>query len=390
MFVEKILFCFSLIILVNSDFQINLHLTDWTNENEHIQHHCLQVPAATESQSDPRQIISYCMGEWPSKYSIKETPHEQKVTFQQLAEQKITNQQLYLWSAPIDLIEKYQIYLNQLSTSEKSSFESETFYNCTWPYFGVRCEYVLEYYQSSHSSLDEIVHDYYQYNVYEPTLLTCYVHLECHRGPSPSCLDWREICDGKVDCLNDGLDKEYCWLMEMQEYHLKNSSNSNRQCISEPFFRDDSNLLGCIEKSNRSNTVGRILFDRNKLGLEPTFEEEDVSCAKDINIPDHAYSYTSKCFGPRMNILSEGIFSMKPEELVDECWSMMKCRMMIDPISTINSIICSIENRYEMIQTTCPDLVRVPATPICFGHIDMLYEKNQLIQEGNSKKSFTR
>ena len=63
----------------------------------------------------------------------------------------------------------------------------------------------LKIINANYSSLDEIIHDYYHYNEYEPTLFTCYIHLECNRGPSPSCLDWTEICDGKVDCIDGGL-----------------------------------------------------------------------------------------------------------------------------------------------------------------------------------------
>ena len=70
-------------------------------------------------ETDSRQIISYCMSEWPSKFKIKENNLDQKLTFSQLSKQKITSEQLYHWSAPIDLIEQYQFYLNQLSKSEK-------------------------------------------------------------------------------------------------------------------------------------------------------------------------------------------------------------------------------------------------------------------------------
>lgn len=32
-----------------------------------------------------------------------------------------------------------------------------------------------------------------------------------------ACLDWREICDGKVDCPDGGKDKEQCWQLEINE-----------------------------------------------------------------------------------------------------------------------------------------------------------------------------
>ncbi|CAF5007954.1 unnamed protein product, partial [Rotaria sp. Silwood1] len=51
--------------------QINLDLTDWTNDDESnivLQHDCLHVAAWIEEENDPYQIISYCMSEWPSKW----------------------------------------------------------------------------------------------------------------------------------------------------------------------------------------------------------------------------------------------------------------------------------------------------------------------------------
>jgi len=81
------------------------------------------------------------------------------LTFAQLLKQNITNQQLYLWSAPIDLIETYQFYLNQPQNSEKIAISSQIFYNCTLSYFGAKCQYILNDYKSHHSSLDEIVHE---------------------------------------------------------------------------------------------------------------------------------------------------------------------------------------------------------------------------------------
>jgi hypothetical protein len=188
----KFFFFFSLLHLVNPYLQINVHLTEFVNEDNNIQHDCLQIPSYIATESDPREAISYCMSVLPSKFIIQDNNREQKLTFEQLSKQKIRNEELYLWSAPIDLIEKYQVYLNQLSKSEETSLATKIFYNCTLPYFGPKCQYVLQDYKSHHLSLDEIVHDYYENTRYLPTLLTCYMHLECNRGPAPLCLDWRE------------------------------------------------------------------------------------------------------------------------------------------------------------------------------------------------------
>ncbi|CAF1675814.1 unnamed protein product, partial [Adineta ricciae] len=76
-------------------------------------------------------MTSLCLSEWPSTWKIQENTRDQKFNFSQLAELNITSQQLYHWSAPIDIIESYQSYLNQLSTSNNISLSTKVFYNCT-------------------------------------------------------------------------------------------------------------------------------------------------------------------------------------------------------------------------------------------------------------------
>ncbi|CAF5173032.1 unnamed protein product, partial [Rotaria sp. Silwood1] len=145
----------------------------------------------------------------------------------ELSKLSITSQQLYLWSAPIDLVERYQFYLNQLLTFNAISLEKQVFYNCTLPRFGSMCQYEIIYYHSNHSSLYEMIRDYYLLYEYNPTNFTCYTHLQCNRGPFPVCLNWSEICDG---------DNEYrC---------------TNGQCIPQSFFRDDINTPDCLDGSD--------------------------------------------------------------------------------------------------------------------------------------------
>ncbi|CAF1657122.1 unnamed protein product, partial [Adineta ricciae] len=50
------------------------------------------------------------------------------------------------------------------------------------------------------------------------------------------CLDWREICDGKVDCSN-GLDEYYCHELEMNECNIATEYRcSNAQCIDKVLY----------------------------------------------------------------------------------------------------------------------------------------------------------
>lgn len=366
MLLEQMFFFITVLHSISTHLQINLYLTEELN-GDLVQHHCLQVSAHSINQSDPRQIISYCLTKLPRKYSIEENDKENKFTFEQLAQRSITNQQLYLWSAPIDLIEQYQVYLNH----RQPTLGSQIFYNCTLPYFGPRCQYVLEDQLSSHASLEDIIHDYYRSNLYEPTRLTCYVHLQCNRGPSPSCLDWREICDGKIDCLDGGLDEEYCWQLEIEQ----NQALSHRRCISEAYYRDDSNIPHCTDVPESSDAKSTLI-------LEPTFQHEDRSCAKYNNIGRIAFTQSEPCTRNRVDLLFLAMLSLTPKWLSNECWSALKCLLHFTrQINSLKLFICQARIINEIINQTCPNFIYVPAVPVLLGHIYMVYDKVALLDK---------
>jgi hypothetical protein len=272
MFSVKYLFYFILLHLIIAAPQLNLHYTDWVSESESesdnaLQHNCLQVAASVDDYNyDSREYfgtVNYCMSELPSKFKVENNDVFPKLTFAELSKHNITSQQLYLWSTPIDIIERYQFYLNQLSTSNGLSLAKEVFYNCTLPRFGPMCQYQLAYYDPNQSSLYNIIYDFYNIYRYDPTDLTCYKHLQCNRGSYPSCLDWSEICDGKVDCLDGDFDEEHCWQLEINQCKDNEYRCINGQCIPQSFFRYDNGNLNCIDASDRipfypeGNTYGR-------------------------------------------------------------------------------------------------------------------------------------
>jgi hypothetical protein len=179
---------------------LNLYYTDWVSESEidnELQHDCLRV-VSFERLSE---VMFYCMSELPSKFHIKNDNSLSKFTFVELSKKNISSEQLYLWSAPIDLIERYQFYLNQFLTENKISLVKEMFYNCPIPRFGPKCEYEFDYNYRDYSSSYEMLVNFYINDRYDPTILTCYTHLKCNCGPYPLCLDWSEICNGQINLL---------------------------------------------------------------------------------------------------------------------------------------------------------------------------------------------
>ena len=91
------------------------------------------------SESD--SVIPHdCLNEHSFQWQIKSDNQTSKWNFNELREKKITSEQLYYWSASIDIIEEYQSVLSDSS----SSF----YWNCTWPQFGLQCQY--EFYRTIH------------------------------------------------------------------------------------------------------------------------------------------------------------------------------------------------------------------------------------------------
>jgi hypothetical protein len=93
------------------------------------------------------QIIPYCIR--PSNENIldidfdfENTSHS-SFTCGELREKNISNQLLLSWSAPIDLAESYQNFLDNVTHS--SLLESETlFHNCALPWFGHLCHFTFD------------------------------------------------------------------------------------------------------------------------------------------------------------------------------------------------------------------------------------------------------
>ena len=234
MFSSGSFFYLILVHFIIAQPQLNLYYTNWVSENENISlHDCLRL-AVTNKFTPESENLFYCMSELPSKFFIENDSDFPNFTFATLSKQNITTQQLYLWSTPIDIIEQYQLYL----TTNHSSLANQVFYNCTIPRFGSKCQYELTQYYSHHLSLFEIVRDRYRYINKSFKAWTCYVHLECNRGPFPACLDWTEVCNGHIDCLNDGIDEKDCWELEINECNENEHRCTIGQCIPKLFYGD--------------------------------------------------------------------------------------------------------------------------------------------------------
>ncbi|CAF1279777.1 unnamed protein product [Adineta ricciae] len=401
----------------------NLHHTDWINENEvytTLQHDCLYVSASSEanlrlyqtisycltvwpskwqvveneydqkftfaalyeqgvlyvsasSEANLRlyQTISYCLTVWPSKWQVVENEYDQKFTFAALYEQGVTSEELYFWSASMKLIEDYQEYYNQRSMKLNEIKEPSTiFYKCKLPNFGPKCQYSLDTYRFSHALLSELVYEFYK-NKYKATTRTCYTDLKCDRGLSSICLAWYEICDGIVDCFNEGIDEKYCWQLNFNTCNENEYQCKNGQCIPRDFFQDNSyDHIECLDESDRYYTDKLILI--KPITYDPMFYNEDIQYIR----YKHARSTTLR----NIELLTAEIFIETPSSITNDCWLAFKCHYDIikqsDPACNEKPFNISF---LDIINMTCPEQFLIPATPIAYTHIYFLYHKTIFI-----------
>ncbi|CAF4140934.1 unnamed protein product, partial [Adineta steineri] len=222
-------------------------------------------------------MTSLCLSEWPSTWKIQENTRDQKFNFFQLAALNITSLQLYHWSAPIDIVESYQFYLNQLSTSNNISLSTKVFYNCTLPRFGLQCQYLFPFRTKEKlPSVHELIHRFYLVLKYPREDLLCYRHLNCRFGSILLCLDWNQICDGFIQCT-DGVDEQHCWQMETNQCKENEYRCRNGQCISSVFLDDNAVGAECFDQSDTREKFDwdpylRLTYDP----IRPQFINEEV------------------------------------------------------------------------------------------------------------------
>ena len=366
--------------------RINLYHTDWIDEtisekNKTQQHHCLRVATKFLNPDLDREMILYCLSESSSNFNITIETHFPKYHFTDLTKANITSQDLYLWSAPMDLIERYQAYLDALSISNPVSSERDVFYNCTWPRFGPRCQYQFDDRRLDYSSLDDLIHGMFNSRHEYSTIFPCYEHLPCDRGPSPSCLDWSEICDGKVDCFNGGIDEKDCWQMEIHECEENEYRCMNGQCISEFFFRDQQQVFDCVDKSD--GVAIHMSDDPHLCSRKPaSLACDDVLCN---------YKYQAGlCQDDRRLYFWESMYSVKDEEIREECWSALKCLLGINRFQYLFcSSLCANNRCLELIDDACPDMLYFPNVPIFFGDIYLAFRKENLLEWKNHENQIS-
>ncbi|CAF0942894.1 unnamed protein product [Adineta steineri] len=294
----------------------------------------------------------------------------QYFTFNELYHLNVTSYDILLWSSSIDVAEQYQYYLDR---SIQYNLSNETFFNCTRPWFGSRCQYALELNE------DELVRNSFEMtstdNMFQQT---CYILLECDRGGRSICLDWREICDGRIDCLNDGIDEIGCFNVELNECNENEYRCHNGLCIPKIFLEMEFVEAQCFDGSDvivKNNYLQEFyyrphLFEYQEYVCRPN--EGQFTCGDGQCVEDFGQCQNNRHLALTQSITIQGNLSYS-------CWIVMICLSKI--MNKIENVTCNqFMQSSEIIEEfkNCTFPLEFPVNPVLFGHVRFLYDPKEI------------
>ncbi|CAF1312799.1 unnamed protein product [Rotaria sordida] len=246
---------------------------------------CIYYTYTEDSESkDVRQPIKYCIRtnqsiELTRSFSTDMNDHDclqrgKKYDFKVLNKMNIIPYDLLMWNSGVGLVDRYAAYLNN-STDHNNLFIC----NCTKDgTFGKFCEYELitllnpKNFENSVRFLLILRQTYLLGSQIYGQIMCYQPSFQCYSGSR--CLDWRDICDGKQQCLN-GVDEDHCEKLLYNECDpLTEYPCSNGQCIDQEFFLDgffdcqdasDEQLLPTLQCIIRANFLCDELISTRKM-----------------------------------------------------------------------------------------------------------------------------
>ncbi|CAF1118458.1 unnamed protein product [Adineta steineri] len=207
---------------------------------------------------------------------------------------------------------------------------------------------------------------------------TCYILLECDRGGPLVCLDWREICNGRIDCLNDGNDEIGCFSLEINECNENEYRCHNGLCIPKIFLEmkfveaqcfDGSDIV--VENDHSLSSYCRShLFECREYVCRP--DEGQFTCSNGQCVKDFGQCENNRHLALTQSISIQG-------NLFYPCWIVMICLSKIT--NKIENVTCDqLMQSSEIIEEfkNCTFPLQFPVTPVLFGHVRFLYDLKQI------------
>jgi hypothetical protein len=178
-------------------------------------------------------------------------------------------------------------------------------------------------------------------------------------------LDWREICDGKSDCL-DSSDENNCWQLEVNDCDDNEFRCHNGLCIPIEFFRDVMLHSDCLDRTDEllfkfdtRYCYRQLAFSCDEHTCEPGTQEfscGDGQCTTGIEL----------CYNGRYHLLPNNLCARAMDcfygqnEEIGLDW----CDNFCTQISCLND--------------NCAKLYESLYMPVIFGHVRFIYLDKEL------------
>jgi len=118
------------------------------------------------------------------------------------------------------------------------------------------------------------------------------------------CLDWTDICDGKIDCMNGGVDEKHCWQLEMNDCQNNEYKCYNGICLSKVFVRETNmGAMNCIHDNKKYQNI------KSSPGCLSTGSCNEEICLKTFS--------TSTCLENNFDIIS--LYFINKNNISDIC-----------------------------------------------------------------------
>lgn len=293
-------------------------------------------------------------------------------TFAQLQEQNITSVDLINWNATIDVIDKYEHYL-QTGKPESSIL---SFCNCTnGSYFGTQCQYEFD---MANISFRNILISHFRNlgardlgDIDDVDVLENDASVTCYKRDAScfgACLDWRQICNRIVDC-QDGWDEVSCHLLEFNECENNEYRCRSGHCIPMLFAFDE--IFDCADGSDEDGHFP-VSFDLEKCYKKvPNLfcdESNDAWMKFPCGDGEVLRDILHGCGNGRLVRTVKMLYTSE----VTLCWQYLVCVMYLDSYfsSLVNcSVLCGEHHDCSsMLPSVCDEkIVLFPSRPIVSG-----------------------
>lgn len=228
----------------------------------------------------------------------------------------------------------------------------------------------------------------YNQTIYD---VTCYTHLKCDRGSLMFwCLDWREICDGKIDCSNDGIDEHQCSEVEIYECPIDQYYRCrNGQCIPMAFRHDNLMNPDCQDGSDeRDWSIGIVFYECSQ---DPSFRCEErtcrhlqhFSCGDGECLPVVIPTSTGACSNHRGTLMSRSALRLSDNKgnFSYACWLATICLTRTNILFRYVECtkICGLKVTLlcaKFVRQHCPPEFTYPHYPVLLGHVGFIYSND--------------